>query len=219
VHSLPPFVYQEQGRLVGLAFELVQLMAQQHNVDPTYQLMPFGRALRMAQTDSDIGVFIVARTSEREEKLQWVGPLISSGVYLYSQMKHPIEETTLSAIKGKYSIGVARRNNDHVYLSNLNFNNLSVVDHQIQTLKMLNLGRIDLTPMSELVMPALAKQAGIDPVNIKRTPIKLYDSHLYIAFSKDISRTTIQAWQQALDTLKANGQYQKILDKYIKPAI
>jgi len=41
----------------------------------------------------------------------------------------------------------------------------------------------------------LAKAADIDINSIERTPIKLYDSILYIAFSNDTSDEVIALWQ------------------------
>ncbi|WP_259396156.1 MULTISPECIES: hypothetical protein [unclassified Shewanella] len=41
----------------------------------------------------------------------------------------------------------------------------------------------------------MAKAADIDINSIERTPIKLYDSILYIAFSNDTSDEVIALWQ------------------------
>lgn len=63
-------------------------------------------------------------------------------------------------------------------------------------------------------MPFLAKAANIDINTIERTPVKLYDSTLFIAFSNDTSDEVVALWQQAFDELKTSGQYQAIYDRY-----
>jgi len=37
---------------------------------------------------------------------------------------------------------------------------------------------------------------------------------LYIAFNKNTPDTIIEKWQKALDDIKKDGTYQKILNKY-----
>ena len=68
--------------------------------------------------------------------------------------------------------------------------------------------------MSELVMPFLAKAADIDINSIERTPIKLQDSTLYIAFSNDTSDEVVALRQQAFDELTSSGMYQTIQQDY-----
>jgi polar amino acid transport system substrate-binding protein len=96
-----------------------------------------------------------------------------------------------------------------------NFQNLYPTNNQLVTLQMLALGRVDVTPMSELVMPDMASQAGIDLAQIERTDIKLYDSVLYLAFSNDVAKEQVEVWQRALDKLKSNGQYQAIKNRFL----
>jgi len=214
-HPLSPFVYQDNGKLAGVAVDLVRLMMKENNYQPSFVLMPFPRVLRLIQTHTDMAGFIVARTPEREDTVKWVGPLISSGVYLYKRKGHAISQATLSELNGKYTIGVAKSNADHAYLTKLNFETIYPVSHQLQTLKMLLRGRVDLIPVSELVLPAMAEKADIDISGIERTSIKLYDSVLYLAFSSNVDQAEIANWQLALDKLKVTGKYQRVIDRYI----
>ena len=66
-------------------------------------------------------------------------------------------------------------------------------------------------------MPAMAAETMLDLNKIQNTNIKLYESTLYIAFSKETSDDEILRWQQALDQLKLSGLYQKLYLAYIQP--
>lgn len=66
------------------------------------------------------------------------------------------------------------------YLDSQGLINLSTDKYQLQSFKKLNYGRVGVVPMSELVMPFLAKAADIN--SIERTPMKLYDSTLLSRF-------------------------------------
>jgi polar amino acid transport system substrate-binding protein len=114
------------------------------------------------------------------------------------------------------SIGVGRGVADETFLRAKGFNNLVTLNNQKQLLQMLNTERIDVAPMGELVMPEMAKTAGIDSDNFERTTIKLYDSKVNLAFSNDVPDNIVLKWQQALDTLKASGKHQEFYQNHMK---
>lgn len=206
---------QENNQLSGLAIELVDELIKRNNAINNYTVMPYPRALKALQQRDNFALFIVARTKVRENTVKWVGPLITSCVYLYKHRDNPIEVKSLADIKGKYSISVGRGNADHEYLSQQNFTKLYPVDQQFQSLLMLNARRVDFTLMSELVMPEMAKMANVNADNIENTNIKLYHSELYLAFSKNISEDVINTWQQSLDEFKKTPLFYQIMDKYL----
>ena len=215
-HLIKPFSYQEKGEIKGFAVEVVREMMKLQGYPQEFKLYPFIRGLKVVQIESNRAFFIVARRPEREKTVKWVGPLVTSGVYLYKKRGSDINASNLAEVKNKYSVVVHRGNADHYFLQKENFTSLYNKNNQMQTIQMVNRRRIDLTPISELVMPQIAKEAGIDIKDIERTNIKLYDSTLYLAFSLDIPDKTVDQWQQALDTLKTSGKYREIYNKYLQ---
>lgn len=79
--------------------------------------------------------------------------------------------------------------------------------------KKLMKGRIDVWIAGLLQAPYKTKQAGLNPADIECV-YRVKDTELYIAFHKDTPDDVVQAWQKALDDMKSDGGYQKILDKY-----
>lgn len=215
-HDIAPFSYVEQGELRGFAIDIVREMMQMLDHPMTIELFPFPRGLWMAQTKSNIALFIVARNPEREHTIKWVGPLITNGVYFFKHSDNPTPMNSMDEIKQLQSIGVGRGNADHTYLTAQGFENLLANNNQLVSLQMLASKRIDATPMGELVMPEMAKQAGVNIAAIEKTDVKLYDTHLYLGFSLDVPDETIQQWQNALDRLKANGRYKELYLKYVR---
>jgi ABC-type amino acid transport substrate-binding protein len=58
-------------------------------------------------------------------------------------------------------------------------------------------------------MPYQAKQAGIDPAQLKLVyPFKRVQN--YIAFSIQSSDSLVKLWQQTLDELKQDGTYDRL---------
>lgn len=214
-HYIKPFTYENQGKTQGFAVEIVETLMKQTDTIEEITIYPFKRALQTVQTTPNHALFVVARRPDRENTVQWVGPIISSGVYFYKRKNSLISIRNLQDIKNLNAIGVQLGNADYTYLKAQGVSNFNQTISQTQSLEMLHRGRIDATPMSELVFSEIAAEAGIGINNFERIDFKLYDSVLYIAFSKDVPNETIIAWQHALDSIKSSGLYDKIYNKYI----
>lgn len=83
--------------------------------------------------------------------------------------------------------------------------------------KMLEKGRVQLTPSVGATLSQKLKQAGILPEQIQRTPVILLKSEGYIAFSKDMPDTTVQKWQNAFEQVKKSGKYRELYEQYFLP--
>lgn len=220
-HPLRPFSYQDNEVLSGFSVDIIQAMIQNShvNIKTDIEIYPFNRAFQLLKSQPNTALFVIAKRPEREQNMKWVGPIITSGVYFYKKRSSQLSVAHLADLKRVQNIGVVLDNADHTYLNAQGFTNLSTDSAQLQSLKMLSYGRVDVAPMSELVMPFLAKAANIDINTIERTPVKLYDSTLFIAFSNDTSDEVVALWQQAFDELKTSGQYQAIYDRYFTQEI
>lgn len=218
-YPLRPFSYQQDGMVTGFAVDIVNAIIQNSHIDAQIEMYPFNRGFQQLKSQSNTALFAIAKRPEREQNMKWVGPIITSGVYFYKKRSANLTLSRLDDLKRLQNVGVVLDNADHSYLNSIGFTNLSTDNDQLQSLKMLSYGRVDVAPMSELVMPFLAQAANIDINTIERTPIKLYDSTLYIAFSADTSDEIIAKWQQAFDQLKTSGHYQTIFDQYFNKEI
>ncbi|MDU0353718.1 transporter substrate-binding domain-containing protein [Paraglaciecola aquimarina] len=213
-HSIKPFTYDEKGEMKGFAVEIVETLMERTNTREKISLYPFKRALKNVQSKDDHALFIVARIPERENTVKWVGPIFSSDVYFYKKKGSAISIRSIDDIRKVRSIGVQLGNADFTYLTGLGVTNFSQTISHTQSIKMLNKGRIDITPISEFVLPYVTAEAGIDINNFERINFKLYESSLYIAFSKNVPNETIVAWQNALTSIKSSGLYAEIYQKY-----
>ncbi|MFT5699399.1 MAG: polar amino acid transport system substrate-binding protein [Desulforhopalus sp.] len=214
-HFLKPFAYQEKGEIKGLAVEIVKEMMSILDHPQNFTLLPFKRALLTVKNSDNCALFIVARRPEREKTVKWVGPLISSTVYFYKKKGTPVDVRNLSDVKKLQSVGVGRGNADHTFLTAQGFTNLHPAEDQAKSLQMLLMERIDVTPMSELVIPDMAIHARVDINSIEQTAVELYDSVLFLVFSKDTPDEVVIQWQRALNKVKSSGKYQEIYDRYI----
>jgi polar amino acid transport system substrate-binding protein len=215
-HNIKPFTWQEKGQVTGFATDIVRAMMDiRGQKNQSFKVVPFKRGLKMAQTQKNIGMFIVARRPEREDTVKWVGPLLTNEVYFYKKKGSAITPKTLDDIKKLNSVGVGLGNADDTFLTKEGFKNLDRAPAQKTSVQKLAVGRVDVAPVGNIVLGEVAKEAGIDPAELERTDVKLYDSLVYLVFSKDISDAEVAEWAKALEEVKAT-KYDEIHKKYIK---
>lgn len=214
-HFMRPFTWKEEGKYKGFAVEIVREMMKSMNHPENFEMYPFIRGLKTVQSEPNRAFFIAARRPEREKTVKWVGPLVTNGVYFYKKKGSSVKLDSLEDLWNLITIGVGNGVADDTFLRSKGFTNLYRVNNAQQLVQMLVAGKIDATPIGELVMREMAKDAGIDPNKIERTAIKLYDSVVYLVFSKNVSDEVVKQWQQALDKLKASGKYQEIYQNFI----
>ncbi|RME73320.1 MAG: hypothetical protein D6776_07215, partial [Planctomycetota bacterium] len=163
-------------------------------------------------------LFNVARSPEREGTVRWVGPTFETEVWLYKRRGAQPAIRTLDDARRVRRVCVQQGAGDEVLLRKLGFRNLDPVRSSGHALKMVALGRADLAPVGEIVFDALVREFRIDPDALERTPVRIFHSVGYIAFSPDTDPETIARWQAALDALKRSERYKQLVRDYLTPA-
>jgi len=210
-----PFGYTKNGKLTGLSVEVVNEILKKLSYSNKINVRPWARAYRNTLRGPKKILFSMARNSDRENLFKWVGPLVSDRVFFYKRRSSSLSINNLSDAKKVKRILLTREFPEYEYLKKKGFKNLHETVEPKQNFKMLMKGRGELVPMGELAVPQTLKQAGIEAKDIERTSVKLYEVNLYIAFSKDVDDEEIKKWQKALDFVKMQGLYKKILEKYV----
>ena len=99
------------------------------------------------------------------------------------------------------------------YLQTQGFNNLVPTNMNINNIRHLQQGNIDLWASSDFNMPFLAREAGMSPDQLELTSV-FHTVENYIVFSKGTSPHVIRLWQKVLDEMKEDGTYQRICRTY-----
>jgi len=222
-HSSKEQIYlDEEGQMRGKqhtgkrAFfvEVVREMMTVMNNSKVIKEVPLKRGLFMVKENANSALFNVTRTDERENQYKWVGPLYKESDYFYEMKNAPTGITSIEDAKKVKSICVLNGSVHESFLKENNFTNFSTNKSYIGCLKMLKMGRVNLTPAANSTISDKAAEAGLTPDQIQQTPVVLFETAGYIAFSRSIPDVTIQKWQIALDQIKKSGKYQQLFDQY-----
>lgn len=212
--NFPPFNYMEDGVLKGPSVEIVEAILNDLQCDLPIDVLPWARAYKIIQEQDQQVLFSMARTPQREELFQWVGPLVKYDVYLYKSKEAPLPVTTLEEAK-RFLIGVKNDTAGHRFLKDQGFSKIHVdySSGKYPLPRMLLEKRIDLWLMGEISMPYIMEMEGYDAGAVEPV-VKISSQELYIAFSRFTPEKIVAQWQKSLESLKKQGIYQQIMQRY-----
>ena len=214
-----PYNYMEDGKIVGLSTEIVEATVSKAGFEKTLKLYPWPRAYKMVLKDKNTLIYTITRNEEREKSFKWVGPIAPRAIVIYKlKTRDDIKVNTLEDAK-KYKIGVVRDGAFNKELQSKGFvigKNLMVVATEKLNIRKLYKGRIDLFGAVPISLAYQSKKEGFDFNKLTEVYKVPSNTAYYMALNLKTSDEIVNKLQVALDGLKEDGTYQKIMDKYLK---
>jgi len=217
----PPYnMKDENGKLQGLSIEILEAMLKQMNSKQSINDVKFrswAKSYAIAQKKQNTMVFSTIRTKSREKLFKWVGPITTAKIGVIALKSKNIVIKNISDLN-KYRIGAVLKDVGETLLldAGVNKNLIQYVKGEDTiniSFNKMQKNRIDMFAYYTDVAFANAKIKGFD-IDKYEVIYILKTGYLYFAFNKNTDNKIIQKWQNALDTIKKNGIYKKIHDKY-----
>ena len=220
----PPYNFVDKSdNVTGQSTEIVQAILERTGTQANIEVMPLSEGLALAQKGPKVVIYSLNKTPQREELFKWVGPIGHYAQVFYAKKGSTITLNKLEDAKNVKKIGVYKGDAGAQFLAARGFTNLDESLTDAEALKKLMDGTVQLWLGNREGLAITAEQAGVNPGDLVMLPTVIIRANLYIAFSKDISNSTVKAWQGALDTLKQEKDidnktaYEKIQAKYSDP--
>jgi polar amino acid transport system substrate-binding protein len=207
--SYPPFTYRStDGSYRGAATEQVEMVMREAGIPFTIEIMPWARAITLAETQPMHCTFSAARTAEREPRFKWVTPLNTDRNFLVRHSDSQIRLDTLEEAKA-YTIGTHRADYTESLLRERGFQAIDLSADFDVTLRKLLERRIHLMPMSESVFLKLKSE------NVAIERVLLFsEQQLGLACNLRTPDDMIRRMQDRLDRLIRDGRQDAILKRY-----
>lgn len=210
----PPYNYTIKGKPAGLSVEVVMEVQRRLHMDTPIEVVPWARGYRAALSEPLVGLFVAARTAEREALFQWVGPVSATRAHLYARRGEQTGIRSLDDARKVPQIMVPREWYIHQDLRSRGFTNLQPVSTPADAMRMLLANRSVVIAMDESTVAETMRLAGLvsDP---PEPVVKISEALLYIAFSKETPQELVQRWQQTLDEMKRDGSFASIHQRWL----
>jgi polar amino acid transport system substrate-binding protein len=213
----PPYNYTENGKVTGVFTEIVEAILKTAGVDYTITAYPWTRSYDMALKNSDVLIYGIVRTPERETLFKWVEIIMPFDIYFFKlKDRKDIQLSDLEDAK-KYSIGVVRGDVREQYFQSKGFMQLDPVRTNELNLEKFYNKRFDLIAIDEISAAYFCKKGKYDFSGMERIfHLPDLSKGLYIAFSKNTSDSIVEKCRNAFQKIKADGNYDTIRSKYLK---
>ena len=209
----PPYNYSEASQLKGVSVDIVTALLSELGREDPIQVLPSARARKMLDNNKRTMMFSFFRTKEREHHYKWIGPIGRDAIYFYKKKGSPLVINTLEDAKKVSTIACRQTGLVSTILKEAGFKNLDTSAYNSEQIyRKLLLGRCELAISdSPLGVTYLLKKIGLPSDALVQTNLKVVESDLYIACSRDIPDAEIALWQRALVRMKQNGLFERIV--------
>jgi polar amino acid transport system substrate-binding protein len=220
----PPYNYEANGTLQGISIDLLEMITERMGDEVSrdqVRLVPWTEGYQAALSGNNTMIFAIARIPEREDAFKWAGPLYPYTTVLFARPDSGIVIDSPGDLRGR-RIGVIRDDASVQQLLDAGVNRSQLVEEtNVSTLiGMLRDGEIDLWAYSK---SSGRYFAALETGNAYTFQIvyTFPDIPIYYGFSRDVPDETVQAFQQALDTLKAEedaegiSMYDRVVGRHV----
>ncbi len=201
------------GKLTGFTIEIVHEIQKRLGNTDEIHMVPWARGLGFLNAGSNSMLFTMARTSERDQLYQWIGPISETTYGFYVKADSIVKVTSLEDAKRVGLIGVYRDDVRDQFLTKQGFTNLDRANSNLSSFKKLMLGRNVMYANSLMGVKSLAENAGYKLADV-RVAYNFMKIQLYIAASKDTDPAIVAQWNRALEDMKKESVFLKIHKKY-----
>ncbi len=214
-----PYNYSHLGQVEGLGTQIVKATLQRAGFEYRIKILPWSRALHLAQNNPNTLIYSISRTLEREPYFYWIGPIATIESHFFS-LKSRQDIQPFSQLKDarKYRIGSIRDDYIEQFLLLHGFTNLQRNNNHQANLDKLLLGRIDLWPVSKETASyylALRDLSFDQELKLVHTISAFSGTELYMAMGLDTPIEIVEQLRQALVQLKSDGTYESLIKQYL----
>ena len=214
----PPYEFNDNGHLKGTDVDVIREAFSRMGIPVKIEMYPWARCLKMVQSGEAEGIFTLSKNPKREKFLIYPEEVInySENVFFYNKKKPFKFDGTLESLKGRL-IAVTQNYNYGKDFLESNLFRRDNASYDVFGIRKIANERDDLFICDKLVGISLAKKEGVLS-KLSYIPKPLSIKKMFLAFRKDNPKSAqlIKDFDKAIKSMKKDGTYKKILDRYLK---
>lgn len=206
--EFPPYEYHEGDEIVGIDAEVAALIAEELGMTLEIEDMAFDSVLAAVQSGkADIGMAGLTVTEDRKLSVNFTDSYATATQVII--VKEDSEIASPDDLGGK-TVGVQLGTTGDIYVSDEEDVTVERYNKGFEAVQALTQGKIDAVVIdSEPAKVFVSENEGIKIIDEAYT-----DEEYAIAIAKD-NDELLEKVNTALNTLKENGEFQEVVDKYI----
>jgi polar amino acid transport system substrate-binding protein len=215
--ELPPYDFQQDGKIAGLSTELLQAMCAEAKIDCPVKILPWARSFREALNNPNSILFSTARTPSRESSFLWIGPISQNlDNILYVRQDSPLNGTSIRELQSlRVGVVIGDSAADQMVRAGVTGVIFDPAVNVEINLRKLMAGHIDLLPAQEVVMKWAVKAVGLDMQAVRALFPVGHAEDLYFAINPRSDPAMVEALRAAWARISATSQPLEIKRRYI----
>ena len=219
-----PYQFKDGGgKLTGLDNDLIQAVAKEAGCTVRLSNTPWKRALKMIEEGKIHMTAGASYTDERAKFAHYSDPYRNETVAMYvqTQKADKIQTSNVNQLaRSGHSVGITRGYFYGDEFAKLKENkqftgSISEVATDEQNIKKLASGRVDGIFIDRYVGAHMIKNMSLAG-KIVEHPTQIISDNIYFIFSKKgTDQATVQKFNDGLKRLKASGEYDRIVNRYL----
>jgi polar amino acid transport system substrate-binding protein len=212
--EFPPYNFKTASGISGISTDIVRELMKRTNTSADIESMNWSDGYTLAISGPDTMIYSVARTSEREDKLKWVGPIGVWRLTFYADSKSNISITDMDGARRAGVVCVVKNDARYTTLMQDNFTQIQTVATDGECARKLKEGSVSLWFGSSTSFDGVIAKENLSQSDFK--PVyEVMNNPLYIGFSKDVPDSVVSNWQEKLGDMYADGTYANITARYV----
>lgn len=200
-------------KVVGVASEVVEMtLAKAGITDYHMALYPWARAYDIARLEANVLIYPMIRSSARETLFKWVGELehVTPSFYKLRERRDVVVKDLQDA--SSYTVGVVRDDSRHQYLEGKGFSKMVISSNNLDNLRKLLSGQVELIPMPEREAREQCADLHIAFEDLESVfTLDELSKGLYVALSASTPDETVQRIAAAFARLKQDGTVDRVI--------
>lgn len=213
----PPMAFTRDDELHGMSIDIVRMLIDRTGHDAQIRILPWTRAYHLAQRDADTAIFSTVRTPEREDRFQWVGPILEGSARFYSLKARNVQIDTLQQAAASGPLALPKQWYSYEVLKTQGFDNLYGVPTARHMVTMLKRGRVQLIATDDMTLDAVLATDDLSREQV-RAHLPFMQTAYYIAFSQQTDPSVVETWRQTLAEMRQDGSYEAIIRHWLPQA-
>ncbi|MCC5825203.1 transporter substrate-binding domain-containing protein [Alkalimonas sp.] len=207
---MSPYQTLEHGVVSGSNTDWVRRLLSEAGLEAEFAMYPWARAYQLAQTESNVLIYAIARTEVRESEFRWIGRIASFELAVLVRTGQLVSLNQRLSQQQSLSLALPRNHTGVSMLQSLPQAGQLDVFYTASTdeaLQLLMNGRVDAVVENPHLLPELLKPYQLPGEAVQvLLPIPASRADVYLAASKTTNAALVGRLQQAWQRLYGDRQ-------------
>ncbi len=211
--DLPPLAIERTPAQPGALVEIVAELTRRAGIAATNEFVPWQRAVFVVGHLPRTALYPLTRTPEREKNFRWLAPLYREQ-FVFIAEAGGAELTDLAALKGS-RIALLRGSTQWDNLKRLGYTQLIPTTSVQEGLRFVHEGMADAIYGDQAIVGHTARM--LFPDKSWNASAAIVSTTTWLGGSLDLTEADAERFRQALEAMRADGTYARILRRYQLP--